>query len=193
MNNPNLPAISVLAPNPSLEVMVNIPDMIKSKNTESDIIINDTIEPHIETDHKEKAEYKSQANEQAIETNITTYSKWTKCIVYLFLLSDIYTRSWPTVFFFYLLKQCVYIFDINGFMVIIASLIVVYAILTIIYEYWMLRWIKLNEHKSTYENELLIRIQETFISFFSSIVNILFLFSLRKFKQKNSFPRYANP
>ena len=135
-----------------------------------------------------------------IDLQVDMYSKWTKFVVYLFLLSDMYVRGWSTIFFLFLLRQCIYVYNILddeektgllGFTALIAVLSGVYFYLTCIFEYCMLEWIKLDKYKSVYQNQLSIRIQETFIAFFSSIVNLLVMFSLKKFERKNSFSRYV--
>ena len=65
------------------------------------------------------------------------------------------------------------------------------VVLTGIYEYKTLFWIKKRQYKHEYENQVSLRIQETFISYFTCLLNLLFTLPLRNFHRKNELEKYV--
>ena len=122
------------------------------------------------------------------------YSLLFRFVIYLFLVSDFYCRVLPLTYFWYVIRIEWRYFEYNNFdtnswnfaiLIILISVHLVMIVSLIIYETFIVEWMRKPGFKQTNHVK-----RHIFVSIFSSIVNLLLVLPLRRFVQKNFLQRY---
>ena len=132
---------------------------------------------------------------EALQHQYPKYSKLAFFMIYLLILCDLYIRSFPFIFGCFVVRlgyedvdDDAYKFDFVVSMIMMLFMVVFIGM----FEYITLFWIKKEQYKQEYENQVSLTVQETFIAYFTCLLSLFFTLPLRNFHQKNIFSRYAH-
>ena len=123
-------------------------------------------------------------------SKVVTYSKLSYGVIYLLLFCDFYVRSFPFVFAVFVTRET----RENGTNYIvhylISTIVTVMILTTLTYQYVLLLWIKNDRYYDEYKESIGTRMMDTFVSYFTCLLNLLYVLLPNNFNKKNSFARY---
>ena len=154
-----------------------------------------TISDGSANDEKKSEINSTDTNESAREIKQAKYSKFSLFIIYVLICSDLYIRSFPFIFGTFVIRLALehkhghYSSENWLYMWICIAVMVVGVVVIGIYEYTMLMVIKKDKYKTT---NGWTRIQQSFMSYFTCLLSLLFTLPLKHFHQKNIFDKYVH-
>ena len=181
------------------------PTLDPAKGVQADVDAIQDIKIYGDIDDCDNAHVIDELSMVIDDTKDTKYAfnKFSHVVLYAFLWCDLYIRCFPFIFIFVLIRllyqqlltiesdsrsfsNTIY-FDFAVVLVIFIFMIVTTGTL----EYKMLKWMKKSEYIHQYEAKKSLRMQETYISYYSCFLNVLFVLPLKQLDQKNIFRRYV--
>ena len=181
------------------------PTLDPAKGVQADVDAIQDIKIYGDIDDCDNAHVIDELSMVIDDTKDTKYAfnKFSHVVLYAFLWCDLYIRCFPFIFIFVLIRllyqqlltiesdnrsfsNTIY-FDFAVVLVIFIFMIVTTGTL----EYKLLKWMKKSEYINQYEAKKSLRMQETYISYYSCFLNVLFVLPLKQLDQKNIFRRYV--
>ena len=143
----------------------------------------------------------SQTKSNATDTKedkLLFYTKFDQTIIFLLIFCDFYIRSFSILFSLFIIRYVLKFY----LKIIISFLVIIFLVVVGMLEFKLVLWMKQSKQvdnhndpgfnfRDEYLKRKFLRFQDTFLLYFSCLIEVVFTFPIKRMHNKNSFNRFV--